>query len=75
MNLDKIIVSMIENMSSMFGEIPADEMEMLKQMKADMVMEVLNVNQAKDFEIPVEALNAPEMTELMQQVDEQNLNL
>ena len=70
MNLDKIIVSMIENMSSMLGEIPADEMEMLKQMKADMVMEVLNVNQAEDFEIPVEALNAPEMTELMQSVED-----
>lgn len=70
MNLDKIIVSMIENMSSILGEVPAEEMEMLKHMKADMVMEVLNVNKAKVFEIPEEALKAPEMTELMQQLED-----
>ena len=28
-----------------------------------MFIEVLNVNQAKDFKIPEEALNAPEMSE------------
>jgi hypothetical protein len=27
-----------------------------------MVMEISNVNKATDFEIPAEALNAPEMT-------------
>lgn len=70
MDLGSIINSMMDSMSAMIGEIPAEEMEMLKQMKATMTMEVLNVNQAKDFEIPEEALNAPEMTELMEQLEE-----
>lgn len=70
MDLSSIINSMMEGMTSMLGEIPAEEMEMLKQMKATMVMEILNVNQAKDFEIPKEALDAPEMSELIQQSED-----
>ncbi len=70
MDLSSIVNSMMEGMTAMLGEIPAEEMEMLKQMKATMVMEVLNVNQAKDFEIPEEALNAPEMSELIEQTQD-----
>lgn len=61
MDLSNIIASVVEGMTSMLGEIPAEEMEMLKQMKATMAMEILNVNKAKDFEIPKDALNAPEV--------------
>lgn len=61
MDLSSIVNSMMEGMTSMMGEIPAEEMEMLKQMKATMVMDILNVNQADDFEIPEEALDAPEI--------------
>ncbi len=70
MDLSSIVNSMMEGMTAMLGEIPAEEMEMLKQMKATMVMEVLNVNQAKDFEIPEEALNAPELSELIEQTQD-----
>lgn len=32
-----------------------------------MTMDILNVNAAKDFEIPEEALNAPDATEMMEE--------
>lgn len=70
MDLENVVISMLDSMSNLVGEIPAEEMEMLKQMKATMTMKVLNINQAKDFEIPQEALDAPEMEELMQQLQE-----
>lgn len=70
MDLGNMITSMMDSMTSIIGEIPAEEMEMLKQMKATMTMKILNVNQSKDFEIPKEALDAPEMSELMQQLEE-----
>lgn len=70
MDLGNMIVSMMEGMTGMLGEIPADEMDMLKQIKANMVMEILNVNQAKEFEIPKEALNAPEITDELQQLED-----
>jgi len=70
MDLGNIIVSMMSGMTEMLGEIPAEEIEMLKQMKATMFMEVLNVNKAKDFKIPEEALNAPEMSELLETLEE-----
>lgn len=70
MDLGNVVISMLDSMSNLVGEIPAEEMEMLKQMKATMTMKVLNINQAKDFEIPQEALDAPEMEELMQQLQE-----
>lgn len=69
MDLGNIMSSMLDGMSGITGEIPAEEMEVLKQMKATIVMEILNINKAKDFKIPAEALNAPEMPqELVQPV-------
>lgn len=70
MDLGNIVVSMLNSMNNLAGEIPAEEMEMLKQLKATMTMEVLNINEAKDFEIPKEALNAPKMEELMEQMQQ-----
>lgn len=70
MDLGSIISSMMSGMTDMLGDIPQDELDMLKQMKATMSMEVLNINKAKSFEIPKEALDAPEMSEMMQQLEE-----
>ena len=59
-------------MTSMFGSmadndmLPAELLEMFKSLKVEVVMEVLNINEAKDFEIPKEALNAPEVEELLE---------
>ncbi|HBD63208.1 MAG TPA: hypothetical protein DC038_02110 [Clostridiales bacterium] len=63
MDLSDIMSSMMSGMTEMLGTIPANEMEMLKQMKVSMSMEYLNINKAADFKIPEEALNAPEVTE------------
>ena len=63
MDLADMIVSMMSGMTEMLG-VPAEEMEVLKSLKAVMTMEVLNINSAEDFEIPEEALNAPEMSEM-----------
>jgi hypothetical protein len=70
MDLGDMIISMIDDMDINAEEIPAEEMELLKQLKATMTMEILNVNQASDFEIPQEALDAPEMEELIQELEE-----
>lgn len=70
MDLGSIISSMMSGMTEIMGDIPQEELEMLKQLKATMSMEVLNINKAKDFEIPEEALNAQEMSEMMQQLEE-----
>lgn len=56
--------SLMTSMFSSMGEsemMPAEAIEMLKSMKMNMVMDVLNINAAQDFEIPEEALNAPAM--------------
>lgn len=63
MDLSDMMSSMMSGMTEMLGTIPANEMEMLKQMKVSMSMEYLNINKAADFKIPEEALNAPEVTE------------
>lgn len=63
MDLSDIMSSMMSGMTEMLGTIPANEMEMLKQMKVSISMEYLNINKAADFKIPEEALNAPEVTE------------
>ncbi len=63
MDLSSIINSVMESMTAVIKDVPAQEMEMLKQMKATMNMKILNVNNAKDFEIPKEALDAPEMSQ------------
>lgn len=70
MDLGDMIISMIDDMDINAEEIPAEEMELLKQLKATMTMEILNVNQASDFEIPQDALDAPEMEELIQELEE-----
>ena len=70
MDLSTIISSMMSGMTEIMGDIPQEELEMLKQMKATMYMEVLNINKAKSFEIPEEALNAQEISEMMQQLEE-----
>jgi hypothetical protein len=70
MDLSNIIASMMSGMTELLGDIPAEELEMLKEMKASMTMEVLNVNKAKDFEIPKEALDAQEMEEMVKQLEE-----
>jgi len=70
MDLGSIISSMMSSMTGILGDIPQEELEMIKQMKATMSMEVLNINQAKDFEIPEEALNAQEMSQMIQQLQD-----
>ena len=35
-----------------------------------MVMEILNINNAKDFEIPKEALNAPDADEMLKELEQ-----
>ncbi len=70
MDLGNMIQLIMSSMSDMLGEMPQNELDMLKSMKANMVMEILNVNQAKDFEIPKEALDAPDMSELLKELEE-----
>lgn len=61
MDLGSIYSSMFSGIKES-AEMPKEAIEMLKNIKATMVMEVLNVNSAKDFTIPAEALNAKEAT-------------
>ncbi len=73
MDLGKLIVSMMSGMTDLLGEFPAEALELLKSMEASMVMEVLNINEAVDFEIPEEALNAQDMTEMLEELQQQQL--
>lgn len=59
MDLGSVYASMFSGIKES-AEMPKEAIEMLKNIKATMVMEVLNINTAKDFVIPAEALNAPE---------------
>ena len=68
MDLGDMIQLMMGSMTDLLGEMPQEVSDMLKSMRATMVMEVLNVNNAEDFEIPEEALNAPEMSEYLEQL-------
>lgn len=68
MDLGDMIQLMMGSMTDLLGEMPQEVSDMLKSMRATMVMEVLNVNHAEDFEIPEEALNAPEMSEYLEQL-------
>ncbi len=61
MDLGSIYSSMFSGIKES-AEMPKEAIEMLKNIKATMVMEILNVNSAKDFTIPAEALNAKEAT-------------
>lgn len=73
MNLGDILQIVMSSMTDLFGEIPQDELDMLKSIKAYMVMEILNVDKATDFEIPEEALNAPEMSEMLKELEEETV--
>ena len=63
MDLADMVESMASGMAEAMG-IPPEAMEILKGLKAAVSMEFLNINSAEDFEIPEEALNAPEMSEM-----------
>jgi hypothetical protein len=47
--------------------MPEEVLEQLKDMKMEMHIEYLNVNEAKDFEIPEEALNAQDINEMLKE--------
>lgn len=64
MDLSDIIKSMMASMAEGF-EIPAEELQMLNSMKMTMEMNVFNINEAKDFEIPSDALKAELMEDVM----------
>ncbi len=68
MDLGGMVVSMLQGMTEALG-IPAEELEALKSLKALMTMEILNINSAEKFEIPEEALNAPDMSQLLEQLE------
>ena len=66
-DLSTMIKNMVSGMTELMGDIPEEELAVLNGMKATMTMEILNVNAAKDFEIPEEALNAPDMIEMLEE--------
>jgi molybdopterin converting factor small subunit len=70
MDLGKMVVSMMSGMTELLGEVPPEAMEALNSLEATMVMEVLNINSAKDFEIPEEALNAPDLAEMLEELEQ-----
>ena len=66
MDIAEMIASMVSGMAEITG-MPPEAMEVLNSLKAYMTVEFLNINSAEDFEIPEEALNAPDMLEGLQQ--------
>lgn len=70
MDLGDMIASMMSGMTEILGEMPPEAMEVLNSLKATMVMEILNINSAEDFEIPKEALNAQEMSEMLEELQQ-----
>lgn len=66
-DLSTMIKNMVSGMTKTMGDIPEEALAVLNGMEATMTMDIVNVNAAKDFEIPEEALNAPEMTEMLEQ--------
>jgi len=62
MDLSSIYSSMFSGManSEVLSAEDKEALSMLKDMKANMIMNIININQSKDFEIPKEVLNAPE---------------
>lgn len=57
-DLTKIYGSMFSSMMGV-GGMTAEDLAVLQGIQANMVMEIYNINEAKDFSIPKEALNAP----------------
>jgi len=66
-DLSTMIKNMVSGMTQTMGDIPEEALAVLNGMEATMTMDIVNVNAAKDFEIPEEALNAPEMTEMLEE--------
>ena len=70
MDLGAMISQIVSGMTESMPDMTEEDMAVLNGLKATMVMEILNVNEAKEFEIPAEALNAPEMTEMLEQLED-----
>ena len=70
MDLGNMIVSMLSGMTGVLGEMPPEAAEIINSLEAKMVMEILNINNAKDFEIPKEALNAPDADEMLKELEQ-----
>lgn len=68
MDLGPIMANMFSGMSEIEG-MPAEALEMLKSLEMKMKMEIYNINNAKDFEIPEEALKAPEAETMLEAVE------
>ncbi len=62
MDLSPLMTNLMSRMTDLLGDMTEADKAMLNSMKVTMVMEISNVNKATDFEIPEEALKAPEMT-------------
>ena len=62
MDLSSIYSSMFSGMANNENLSTEDKesLSVLKDIKATMLMNIVNINQSKDFEIPKEALAAPE---------------
>ena len=58
MDLSSLMISLLSGLGEN-DSLPVEALEIFKSLKMNMVMDVLNVNEAKDFDIPKEALNAP----------------
>ena len=69
MDLAEMVSSMVSGMTEITG-MPPEAMEVFKSLKAVMTMDILNINSAEDFEIPEEALNAPEMSEMIEELEQ-----
>lgn len=70
MDLSSIYTSMFSGITDNETLTEEDKaaFEMLKDMKAVMIMDVININKAVDFEIPQEALDAPDASSLVEDV-------
>lgn len=68
-DLGDAVSSMASGMIEAMG-MPPETVEVLKSLKADMSVEFLNINSAKDFEIPKEALEAQDIYEMMQEMQD-----
>jgi hypothetical protein len=69
MDFGDMFASLMSGMTEMSG-MPPEAMEVFNSLKAVMTMEFLNINSAEDFEIPEEALNAQEMSEMLEELQE-----
>lgn len=64
MDLSSLMTSMFSGMTE--GEaLPKEALEMLKSIKMNMVMDMININAAENFVIPKEALDAPAMEDVL----------